>query len=348
MTPEFSTPSVSVSLPYILKVTPNGTSPVCFGKNDSSDQITVLAAGSEGIKPYEDLKNSFIEKWYATIGLIRMQCAGPVNKEVSISFRREINGKVVTKKFLAPFFLHNNQFNLNLFYLEMKDLPLDGKTEILLSGAESMEMLLYPTAHYFYKGEIPPLHDSAGLDDLFLSSINSGRLYDDCIEIFNPTNEAQSMELTLTENGVECDNKALVVSNAGVKYKPEDTVYLHKVWSAGEKHPSILSVIGETAHLAIPLVRYQNAYTNQICVIRQRVALSPLKKIGALCNPISSWCIFVNINKKPLYDIESSIYWNFEHVEYNNAEEVRSLLDRLNNQKVYLEGLLEKNEFPEQ
>ncbi len=343
--PSITPPAVKVSLPYVLRVT--GASPVCiFGKKDNPERITVLSGKNGNLESYDDLKARFEKEQYATIGMIRIQCAESVDMEVAIAFRREINGTVVTKKFFAPFFMQSNQLIWSIFDLEMNDFPLDGKTEILLAGSETTQIYLYPVAIYATKGDLSILHHETDRDAMFLAAINSGRFYDDCIEIFNPTNEAQSMEITLNENGVECDNKSLVVSNAGVKYQPDDIVYLHKVFSKGEKYPSVLTVIAKDAFRVVPLVRAKNAYTNQVSTIRQRIALEAGKKIGALCDPLSSWCLFVNVNKRPIYNIESSIYWNFEQVDFNSAGEVRELISKLDQQKEYLNGLLEKNEFP--
>ena len=323
-----------VSMPYIFNITNQGFPPpvVVFD--------TILEEGLRVVnaipnKLYYDVKKELTEN-PVLIGRIRMDLVfnGKLNEEIAIGFRRKINGEVVEKKFIAPYFLAMNQFISTAIEISIKDLPLDGKTEILVYAPGEVRISLYPTQSCITKQELFG-------DKLFLNAVNSGWFYDDCISVVNPTAIRQKAELNFTEKGVVCGNQDLSVSSYET-YLPEDKIYFRKAFS-DKNIPSVIAN-GELGAIQIHLER--TSFQTTVVDIMGRREVNLEKTIAFDIQPQSSICLFVTKNKKPLYNIDNQLYVSrYADMEFNSTSEVRRVLEGINEQKAALELLLEKNDF---
>ena len=325
---------VQVSKPYIFNITnTNAPQPVVLFDiaNSEGESVSNLI----GSQSYADIKIGFSEN-PVLIGRIRIDFGNSIIEEIAIGFRRTINGEVFEKKFIAPYFLAMNQFISTAVEISIQDLPLDGKTEILVYNPndQPVRLMLYPCDPFDGLS-------TEKYDELFLKAVNSGWFYDDCIEVSNPTDAIQNAVLNFTEDGVCCENKSLKVSSSE-KYLPDDAIYFRKVFS-NKNIPALITngehgVHGINIHLAV------NSFQTSVVDIMGRQEVNKEKVISFTLAPFSNFCLFVLKNKKPLYD--NRIYVNnYASIDFNSASEVRAVLADINKQKVALELLLEKNDF---
>lgn len=325
--------------PYIFEIT-NSTYPqptVIFGSDNTG--IKSLIPSQE----YEAIKEELANKKTILISKIRIDnIFAKTDYFVAIGFRRIVGGETVEKKFIVPFFLQAGQFYSQAVEIPIMGLPLDGKTEVLVYAPSQIQVKLYTV-----EMDANTVSEGIDYDSLFVKAINSPTLYDDCIEITNPTNTKQTAVLKFTEEGVICENGNVTVTSSD-KYEKTDTIYFRKAYFPKTELIPTQIINGVKGHGSSEISTFiaLNSFNREVVDIVGRIAVDDSKTISIDLPAEFNYFLFVLKNKVPFYWSNNFFVPHYTAINFNTSGEVRNLLDQINQQAKGLKELLKKDEFP--
>lgn len=195
---------------------------------------------------YANLKADLSNDLSVIAGHIRIDAGLDITlNDISIVFKR--NG-VATKKLCLSYILPTSQFIGSAIELPLCDLPIDGKTEIIVSAPMKayVNVSLFPSHIITTKDEHTVLESGFDFEALYVAFEKSikKQYYHEALTLKNKTGSPQDISLRLNKDDeIICDNKNIVLETDKQKYASNEIICFAKAVVSDEVYHTAIATL---------------------------------------------------------------------------------------------------------